>query len=172
MAKDKNKQKHKNDKLNKDNILEKEIIDIKELTDEEKTLILNKIKSIKKVKYLQIIPNLLSLITITGLINWVNYDKGYLLILLVFIIAIVDYLLSILVNKYLYRLVFLTLYSIKLLPSIIGFIIGYFIKGITYGKFIIITSVFVLYNKFKTILNSLLQNLINLKKEVNNNGNL
>ena len=117
----------------------------------------SKLQLIVAPNYYQIITFILVLCALTGFIDWFTYDKTIMIPILIGFITGIDYILCIIIDKFLSRWVIRTLGTIKLLPSIISFkLAGCLLKGITYISFGKVLIVFLCYNIFKKMVSSLL----------------
>lgn len=163
------KQKRKNDEERNQKILKEIEEEMKKIMEESGSLPTDisdfedlikgsKLQLISSPNYFQIITFITVLCALTGFIDWFTYDKLFMVPILIGFITGIDYLLCIILDKFLYRLVLRFLGTIKIVPSIIGFVLaGLFLKGITYISFGKVLLVFLCYNVLKKIVSTMIK---------------
>lgn len=134
--------------------------------DKSKLMLTNgDIEAIRIIGKWQIIINILALVAMTGFIKWFNYSNIYMALVLMFIIAGLDSILSLIIDKFFVRMILFSLGSIKLLPSALGFAIAYFlptIEVVSFGKVVI---VYILYNILKKLITIVFKRYIRQRSE-------
>ena len=161
------KQKRKNDEERNQKILKEIEEEMKKIMEESGSLPTDisdfedlikgsKLQLISSPNYFQIITFITVLCALTGFIDWFTYDKLFMVPILIGFITGIDYLLCIILDKFLYRLVLRSLGTIKIVPSIIGFVLAG-LKGITYISFGKVLLVFLCYNVLKKIVSTMIK---------------
>ena len=92
------------------------------------------------------------LIALTGFIKWINYDKFYIAVIAMFIIAVIDYISELIIKKYFFVQAIKSLGSLYLLPPVISFVLVCvffpYLQFPSIGLVLLVMVIFIVVKKF------------------------
>lgn len=92
------------------------------------------------------------LIALTGFIKWTNYDKFYIAVIAMFIIAVIDYFSELIIKKYFFVQAIKSFGSLYLLPPVISFglvcVFFPYLQFPSIGLVLLVMVIFIVVKKF------------------------
>lgn len=92
------------------------------------------------------------LIALTGFIKWINYDKFYIAVIAMFIIAVIDYISELIIKKYFFVQAIKSFGSLYLLPPVISFVLVCvffpYLQFPSIGLVLLVMVIFIVVKKF------------------------
>lgn len=92
------------------------------------------------------------LIALTGFIKWINYDKFYIAVIAMFIIAVIDYISELIIKKYFFVQAIKSFGSLYLLPPVISFVLVCvffpYLQFPSVGLVLLVMVIFIVVKKF------------------------
>lgn len=135
-------------------------IDIDKIVPTSKDL-----EAIRIVEKWQIVINILTILAVTGFLKWFEYSNIYMVFIIMLIIAVLDYIVGLIINRNLFNTLFYTLGLIKLAPSAFGFASAYFLPGIKVISFWKLLLAFVLYNILRKVVSVVFKRFLKQRGE-------